>query len=121
MPRGYPDAIVQSNPREYAAWVNMRHRCHNPRNKSYPYYGGRGIAVCEQWRTSFAAFITDVGPRPSPRHTLDRIDNAGDYEPGNVRWATWKEQRANRRPMKPYRRRKSPPALPCHECCNFAT
>lgn len=82
---------------EHMAWVNMIHRCYNPQNKDFKYYGARGIAVCEEWQQSFDAFFAHVGPRPSNRYTLDRKDNDGNYEPGNVRWATWYQQRANRR------------------------
>jgi hypothetical protein len=85
---------------EHMAWVNMIHRCHNPAHDDYRYYGARGITVCEEWQQSFMAFFAHVGPRPSNRHTLDRIDNDGNYEPGNVRWATWYQQRANRRDAK---------------------
>lgn len=87
---------------EYTAWNFMIGRCYRPRNHRYAWYGGRGIRVCDRWRTSFEAFLADVGPRPTPRHSLDRIDNDGDYEPGNVRWATSFEQSRNRRNVKLY-------------------
>ena len=85
-------------PPEYNTWANMIQRCHNPDHPKFRYWGGRGISVCAEWRESFAAFLAYVGPRPSPRHSIDRFpDNSGDYEPGNVRWATQKEQVANSR------------------------
>jgi hypothetical protein len=80
----------------YKIWTDMKRRCANPRNRSYPCYGGRGIKVCERWR-DFAKFFTDMGDRPSPLHTLERIDNDRGYEPDNVRWATRKQQRGNQR------------------------
>jgi len=85
---------------EYQSWAGMRQRCHNPRNPNFKNYGARGIRVFEQWQRSFAAFRFWVGPSPSPQHSIDRIDNDGHYEPGNVRWATPKEQNANRRVWK---------------------
>lgn len=85
----------------YTCWLNMSDRCNNPNNKRFKDYGGRGIKICDHWR-SFANFLADIlaaiGERP-PGMTLDRIDNNGNYEPGNVRWATMKQQRANQRRM----------------------
>lgn len=81
----------------YMMWIGIRQRCLKPACKTYQWYGARGIKVCDRWRDSFEAFLTDVGDRPSPAHSLDRIDNDGNYEPGNVRWATAKEQARNKR------------------------
>ena len=80
----------------YMTWTNMLKRCHNPTDAKYPIYGGRGIIVCATWK-DFMVFIKDVPPKPSPELQLDRIDNNGNYEPGNVRWAMRKEQGANKR------------------------
>jgi hypothetical protein len=83
---------------EYHAWTAMNARCRDVNHPAFKYYGGRGIGVCEKWKVSYAAFVDDVGRRPSPFHSLDRYpNNDGDYEPGNVRWATKTEQSANRR------------------------
>lgn len=85
---------------EYTIWEGMIRRCESPTAVQWKYYGGRGIRVCNRWRESFAAFLADMGSRPSPEHSIDRVDNDGDYEPGNCRWATKLEQARNRRPRK---------------------
>lgn len=85
---------------EYQTMCSMLQRCFNPRAKSYKYYGGRGITVCKEWNSleKFPAFLKSVGRRPSRKHSLDRWpDKNGNYEPGNVRWATAKEQNSNTR------------------------
>ncbi len=82
---------------EYQAWQQMKDRCHNPRSRIFPAYGGRGITVCKEWRASFESFLRVVGPRPSPCHSLDRVDNDLGYYAGNVRWATATQQIRNRR------------------------
>jgi hypothetical protein len=81
----------------YWIWVSMRQRCRDQNCRAWPRYGGRGITVCPEWN-DFWVFVAHVGERP-PGLTLDRIDNDGNYEPGNVRWATYSEQNSNRRPM----------------------
>lgn len=82
---------------EYRAYHEMRKRCLNTKNHAYDRYGGRGITICERWLNSFETFLTDMGERPSAKHSLDRINNEGNYEPGNVRWATHGVQGNNRR------------------------
>jgi len=83
---------------EYRAWSNMLSRCYNPKATRFKDWGGRGISVCDEWRHSYEAFLRDVGRRPTSEHSLDRFPNtSGNYEPGNVRWATPIEQARNMR------------------------
>src|ERR1043166_3295830 len=82
----------------YGIWYMMAQRCYNPTNPAYPLYGGKGVKICDRWRESFQAFVEDMGPRPSPDHSIDRFpDKNGNYGPGNCRWATSKQQNRNRR------------------------
>jgi hypothetical protein len=81
---------------EYTAWTNLLGRCTNHNQQNYRLYGGRGISVCERWK-QFENFLADVGRKPGPGYSIDRIDNDGNYEPGNCRWATASEQRRNQR------------------------
>ena len=83
--------------KEYHSWYSMIKRCHNKNNKDYYLYGQRGISVCKEWRKSFKAFFDHIGYAPSKDHSLDRINNNGNYEPGNVRWATPSQQANNKR------------------------
>lgn len=81
---------------EYICWEGIKARCHRGADPDYSRYGGRGVIVCARWRNDFAAFLADMGPRPSPNHSIDRIDNDGNYEPGNCQWATRIQQLENR-------------------------
>jgi hypothetical protein len=87
---------------EFKAWCSMIERCYTPTHRNFRNYGARGINVCSSWLNDFSQFLADVGPRPSDKHSLDRIDNDGDYTPSNVRWATAKVQANNRRQRNQY-------------------
>lgn len=93
-------SLHKEYPKEYNSWRGAKKRCYNENNTSYKYYGGRGIQVCDRWLNSFENFLTDMGEKPSSSHSLDRINNDGDYSPDNCRWATSKEQSSNKRPIK---------------------
>lgn len=82
---------------EFRCWNHMLSRCFNPNVENYKYYGGRGITVCERWRNSFEAFLSDMGPRPTLKHSIERNKTDGNYEPANCRWATKAEQSRNMR------------------------
>ncbi len=84
---------------EYSVWCDMKQRCNNPNNAWYHRYGGRGISVCKPWNDSFENFFADIGERPNGKLSIDRINNNGDYEPGNCKWSTAKEQTLNREPL----------------------
>ncbi|GJD92882.1 hypothetical protein OCOJLMKI_0065 [Methylobacterium iners] len=102
-PGGIPGAVTHGSNRrgrrapEYTCWSGMHSRCTNQKLEAYKYYGGRGISVCAAWK-DFSQFLADMGPRPSPAHSIERLDNDGNYEPGNCVWATREVQSKNKRP-----------------------
>lgn len=100
--RGSTDELIieshgMSGSPEYMSWSRMKQRCYNPNHSNYHNYGGRGIRVCKRWRESFSAFYEDMGPKPAPDYQIDRINNDGNYEPGNCRWITPTENLRNTR------------------------
>lgn len=90
-----PDGIPVTKHPLFNTWRCMQKRCHDPNHDKYQFYGAKGVTVCDRWRESFKAFVEDMGPKPTPRHTLDRKDGAKGYSPDNCRWATVYEQRSN--------------------------
>lgn len=91
------DKMPVERRRLYYIWNSMKQRCDNPNHRAFHNYGGRGIRVCVRWRNSFACFLADMGPRPSPKHQLERGRNSGDYTPKNCVWATIAQQTRNTR------------------------
>lgn len=95
-------AVVQGRVKEHNAWRGIRCRCYDPNVREYKYYGGKGIKMCDEWLNSFDAFCEYLGPPPSKKHSVDRVDYNKDYEPGNVRWATPIQQANNKCNVKKY-------------------
>jgi hypothetical protein len=93
-------SVIGYRSKEYGIWSGIKTRCYNTTRRDYKYYGGRGIIMCEEWRNSFIAFYAYVGKCPDNMHSIDRINNDGNYEPGNVRWATKNIQFHNTRKCK---------------------
>lgn len=87
----------QTDSPEYNTWMSMKQRCLNPNAPNYDLYGGRGIKICDRWVNSFEDFLSDMGYKPSSKHSIDRIDVNGDYEPSNCKWSTNEEQQNNKR------------------------
>lgn len=97
MPRGRKPTHGGRHLPEYTVWADMRRRCLNTTRKDYARYGGRGITICDRWIDSFANFLADMGPRPSPEHSIERRDNESGYGPENCFWGTRVEQARNKR------------------------
>ena len=85
---------------EYSSWHGIKARCYKPHNSRYSSYGGRGITMCDRWINSFENFLEDMGSKPTPKHSIDRIDVNGNYEPSNCRWATMEQQMLNKQNSK---------------------
>lgn len=100
---------------EYATWVSMKKRCYYQKTNDFARYGGSGIRVCDEWKDSFEAFYAYMGPKPSLTHTIDRLDSSKNYEPGNVRWATWKQQCESRSKAHPPKPLITKNCIECHE------
>ena len=104
---GSPETVMlvrhgKSGSPEHQAWKHINQRCYNAKVQHYQHYGGRGIKVCDRWRgiNGFINFYEDMGDKPTPKYSIDRINNDGDYEPSNCRWSTQKEQVANQRELR---------------------
>ncbi len=95
--KGHGFAVHGKEAPEYKAWSSMKRRCYNNTSEAYKNYGGRGIAVCDEWLNDFEQFLKDMGKRPSKNHSIDRINNDGNYEPDNCRWVEWEVQNRNKR------------------------
>ena len=93
--RMYSERHGKTKSREYATWLKMKQRCYNPNDQFYLYYGGRGVRICDRWKESFNNFLKDMGTKPTGKHTIDRTDVNGNYEPSNCRWATKSTQTFN--------------------------
>lgn len=94
------DGVTGARPSEYTTWDGIKQRCFNKNSRAFPYYGGRGITMSKEWLTyeGFLSYLLDtIGRKPGPAYSIDRIDNNGNYEPGNIRWATKKQQMNNTR------------------------